>query len=129
MILHIPVKGQTRSSQLCSVPLSGDFARNVQGTEAVPSVQPVVRAATKPEVVGPRGAHGRPRLNVIELEKSPCLAAPSSRGHERTPATISQIDLTPHRGGNVTSALAHPRTTGRTAGLFALSPNSAWRSG
>jgi hypothetical protein len=52
MILHIPMKGQTRRSRLRSVPPSRDLARNVQGTEAVPSVQPVVGAATKPKVIG-----------------------------------------------------------------------------
>jgi hypothetical protein len=89
MTLRIPMNGQPHRSQLCSAPPGRNLARNVQRTEAVPSVQPIVRAATKPEIIRAWGAEHRPRLNVIELEKSPRLAATSVRGYERTPAMIS----------------------------------------
>jgi hypothetical protein len=65
---------------------------------------------------------------VIELQKSPRFAAPSIFGHERTPATISKIDLAPHSGGNVPPPRAELRETDRPAGLFAPECDFAWRS-
>jgi len=71
---------------------SATVAAMLHGAKAIASVQPIVGATTNSDVAHHRGAQGRPRLNVIKLEKSRASQRrPSADTNEHRP--YPQIDL------------------------------------
>jgi hypothetical protein len=100
---------------------------NMCGPEALLGVQPIVCAATEPQIRGRLLAASRPWHDVVELEKSSPTAPSTVRRHESAAPLVSNVHVSRDRRRDVTTAFRALHELGFRCSDFYYRPFAAER--